>query len=126
MKKIYKKLYQVIDKNNYTNDILIKKLLETGQLDFLIEKLDSKITLCNSTSIIKKGYLTSEEQFLYLLDNFITYLQRNFPMIEYTYFSLIIKEMLKSEDCKIFLSKHYWGDNKYLNKYTQELFLATF
>lgn len=116
-KKIIKKL---LEEQNYANDVLIYKLLKKGHLDNLISKLDSKKTFCHFNCFIKKGYLTAEEQFLNLLDNFIIYLNNTFYMLEYTYIYMMLEEMLKSKYCNIFFTKHYWGDNNYLEKYRAE------
>ena len=91
--------------NNLMNKVMILDLLSSDKLDELINKLkEEKIKITHPT-IIEKKYLTSYEQFLYVLDNFITYMIRVFNNVEivYTMLPSIIKE-----NNDILFSKYYF------------------
>ena len=70
-----KKRLEKLILNNYTEiNIIIYFLLINHKLDNIIEKLDDKEVTINQISVVKKGYLTSEEQLLdtlkYIIDCF--------------------------------------------------------
>lgn len=115
-----KEIEKILEEQNYANDVLIYKLLKKGHLDNLISKLDNEKAICNFNCLVKKGYLTAEEQFISLLDNFIVHLNATFSTIEYTYIYMMLEEMIKSKYCDIFFAKHYWGNNDYLKEYRME------
>ena len=98
----------------------IYQLIETGKLDKVIDKITDEKTNTIITSIVKKGYLTGNEQFLDVLANFISYFDRNFPTISYRDFML--ESMFENDDVPEFLlCKKYWGDNDNIPYYTYEM-----
>lgn len=109
------KMLKIVFNGDYSsNDALIYKFLVNSTLDKLIKKLEDgkteciKSTICNYT---RKGYLTSEEQFLDLVNNFIVTFKINFYFLG-CHDTLILQIILESEKNSDFLlSKNYWGNN---------------
>lgn len=112
-----KRIKQLLPEGCYVSEVFISKLLDSNKLDYLIEQLDDEIVICNNTSLTKKGYFSSEEQFLNLLDNFIHHLETTFFVLENSFLFAILEEMFESKYCNIFLFKYHWGDNNYLHEY---------
>lgn len=109
-----KKLKQLSLNHKYLNNALIYQFLNTKILDSYIIKLDNLKTYTNSKSIIKKGYFTSEEQFLDILNNFIIYLERDFFFLG-KYKKIIIEIIIEYKKNNEFLfCKNYWGNNYYI------------
>ena len=50
----------------------IYQLIQSGKLDKIIDKITDEKTDTKVSSIVKKGYLTGNEQFLDILSNFIS------------------------------------------------------
>lgn len=115
------RMFDFVFNGDYSsNDALIYKFLLKTTLDELIGKLDNtevkciKSNLCNYT---RKGFLTSEEQFLKLLDFFMIEFKRDFYFLG-TCDSFILELILeKTKNNKILLSKEYYGNNKNVEKY---------
>lgn len=100
--------------SNFTNDAYIYKLLKNKILDNFIIKLDNRKTNTTTKSIIKKGYLTANEQFIDLLNNFIICLDTDFYFLG-KYRNIIIEIILGyEENYKFILCKNYWGDNSFI------------
>lgn len=116
-KNIFKTL---LEEKSYINDTIILKLLKRDSLDKLIMKLDNKDTICGCKAIVKKGYFTAEEQFLDILDHFISHLNTTFFMLENSYTFILLEQLLKSKYCKVFFLKKYWGDNNNITLYKNE------
>ena len=77
IKKTKKELINVINKTTsikITNKILIQELISDGALDNLIYKLNNEKVITLKSVLVPKGYLTGYEQFVCLLDNFITHI----------------------------------------------------
>ncbi|MDD2494528.1 MAG: hypothetical protein PHE29_04970 [Tissierellia bacterium] len=121
------KLMKLALKSDLINDVYIYKLLKNEILDNYIIKLDNQKTSTNSKSIVKKGYLTSDEQFIDLLNNFILYLDKEFYFLG-TARNIIIETILRYEKNNKFLfCKHYWGNNDFIPyfKYNIKKFVIT-
>lgn len=106
--------------NNLMNKVMILDLLSSDKLDELINKLkEEKIKITHPT-IFEKKYLTSYEQFLYVLDNFITYMIRVFNNVEIVY--TMLPSLIK-ENNDILFSKYYfytsYNTKKYLKGYNK-------
>lgn len=116
-----KKLEKLI-LNNYTEiNIIIYFLLINHKLDNIIEKLDDKEVTLNQISVVKKGYLTSEEQLLDTLKYIIDCFDNEFWFIK-TNRNIIIDCLINSPRAKeLIYSKKYIGDNQYID-YFFELF----
>ena len=121
MKKNYEKnnneqLKKELIENNYnlTYSYLIITLLNKNILNKLTNKITDSKTKIKITTLIKKNYLSGNEQFLYLLNNFIYTFKEDFYFIN-TNFNYIIETLLQNEKhTKYLLCKKYIGNNKYL------------
>lgn len=83
------KIKDVINKSdNLINGIFIVDLLDKGYLDKYMDCLSDNKIYIECPTIIKKKYLTEYEQFLCILDNFITYTINSFSNIELIYIIL--------------------------------------
>ena len=116
-----KKLEKLI-LNNYTEiNIIIYFLLVNHKLDDIIDKLDEKEVILEQSSVVKKGYLTSEEQLLDTLKYIIDCFDNEFWFIK-TNRNIIIDCLIHSSKAQeLIYSKRYIGDNQYLD-YFFELF----
>ena len=88
------RIYQLIDKNILDKAIDLKKKKKTPTI---------------VTSIVKKGYLTGNEQFIDMLNNFIYYFDSKFPTICHK--DLMLEFILENQIPEFLLCKKYWGDN---------------
>lgn len=119
MEEEYKKRKEEIEKltkslRNLVNKILILDLLYNDNLyDLIIKLKEEKIRITNPT-IIEKKYLTSYEQFLYVLDNFITYMIKIFNSVEIAH--TIIPRIIK-ENNEILFSRYYFYTSYNTRKY---------
>lgn len=109
-----KKLYRAIKKSNLkiSNRALILSLLDNDTLDNTIKKIDKSDVKVIKSPLIKKGYLTGYEQFISILDKFISYaldLIYNHELIEIILMNL--------SDKKILLSKRYVYDAENIEYY---------
>mgnify|MGYP004472113617 CR=1 FL=1 len=116
-----KKLEKLI-LNNYTEiNIIIYFLLVNHKLDNIIDKLDEKEVILDQACVVKKGYLTSEEQLLDTLKYLIDCFDNEFWFIK-TNRNIIIDCLIQSPKAQeLVYSKKYVGDNQYLD-YFFELF----
>lgn len=87
----------------------IYQLINSNVLDKAIDKITDEKTPTIVTSIIKKGYLTGNEQFIDMLNNFIYYFDSKFPTIEHK--DLMIELIFENQIPEFLLCKKYWGDN---------------
>lgn len=121
MDKKLEKLEKIILKNYTEINIIIYFLLVNHKLDNIIEKLDEQEVILEHSSVIKKGYLTSEEQLLDTLKYLIDCFDNEFWFIK-TNRNIIIDCLINSPKAKeLIYSKKYIGDNQYLD-YFFELF----
>lgn len=122
------KIKEIINKNdNLINRIFIVDLLDKGYLDkYMCYLSDNKIYI-ECPTIIKKKYLTVYEQFLCILDNFITYTINSFNNIELIY--IILPLCIANDKENIFLTEKYFYDNDnitYFNKEFNKLIVENF
>ena len=109
MKKKKNMLKMVISSKNILNKSFIIRFLLDDTLDSYIERLDEEDVLIGIDSFIKKGFLTSEEQFISILDNFITYF---FDIVSDVNFGEnVFKVCINTKVWDIFLDKKYFYDN---------------
>lgn len=102
-------LKMVISSKDILNKSFIIRFLLEDTLDSYIEKLDDDIGLIEIDSFVKKGYLTSEEQFISILDNFITYFLDIVSDVNFG--ENIFKVCINTKVWDIFLDKKYFYDN---------------
>lgn len=109
-----KKILRIVLNSEYIqNKQLIFTFLLGNTLDNYINNLDNNKVKININTVVKKGYLTSEEQFLSILDSFITYLLsiiNNIKLLE-----KIFDMCVNNDHGKILLSKKYIFDNDNIN-----------
>lgn len=111
-----KTLKNVIKKNYSECSTLAYLLIHTGKLDNVIKKLNNKIAITDTNCIIKKGFLTSEEQFVSVLEHIIYRMNTYFWFL--TTKNTIIELILNYEETeKLLLSKKYVGNNSYISFY---------
>lgn len=122
------KIKDVINKSdNLINGIFIVDLLDKGYLDKYMGYLSDNKIYIECPTIIKKKYLTEYEQFLCILDNFITYTINSFSNIELIY--IILPLCIANDKDNIFLTKKYFYDNSnitYFNKEFNKLIIENF
>ena len=122
------KIKDVINKSdNLINGIFIVDLLDKGYLDKYMDCLSDNKIYIGCPTIIKKKYLTEYEQFLCILDNFITYTINSFSNIELIY--IILPLCIANDKNNIFLTKKYFYDNSnitYFNKEFNKLIIENF
>ena len=116
--------------NNYTEiNIIIYFLLVNHKLDDIIDKLDEKEVILEQSSVVKKGYLTSEEQLLDTLKYIIDCFDNEFWFIK-TNRNIIIDCLIHSSKAQeLIYSKKYVGDNQHLDYFFglfQEIMIDNF
>lgn len=117
MKLKKRKIIRTIKKSHILNyKIITLNLVHSSSLDDTINLLNNEKIITNNSSLIKKGHLTSEEQFISIIDNFVTYFFNIFGTINDLN---IISLCLNSDKNKTLLSKKYFYDNNYIECYTQ-------
>ena len=87
----------------------IYQLINKNILDKAIDLITDKKTPTIVTSLVKKGYLTGNEQFIDMLNNFIYYFDSKFPTICHK--DLMLEFILENQTPEFLLCKKYWGDN---------------
>ncbi len=87
----------------------IYQLINKNILDKAIELITDEKTPTIITSLVKKGYLTGNEQFIDMLNNFIYYFDSKFPTICHK--DLMLEFILENQVPEFLLCKKYWGDN---------------
>lgn len=109
-----KKILRIVLNSEYIqNKNLIFTFLLGDTLDNYINSLDDNKVYIKINTVIKKGYFTSEEQFLSILDSFITYLSNILNNI--TLLEKIFSMCVNNEHGKVLLSKKYIFDNDNIN-----------
>lgn len=93
----------------------IYQLLNSNVLDNVIDLITDEKTPATVTSIIKNGYLTGNEQFLEVLDEFIYYFDSLFVTVEHK--DMMIQMILETQIPEFLLAKKYWGDNSFIPYY---------
>lgn len=125
------KMLEIVFNGDYnSNDAIIYKFLLSSTLDELIGRLNDKKTKCIKSTICNytgKGFLTSEEQFLDLLNNFIVRFKTDFYFLG-SYEMLILQLILENgKNDDFLLCKNYWGNNDFIKyfKYNIEKYIVT-
>ena len=114
-------LEKIILESKYPYSMLVYKLVHSNLLKSTIKKIDNIDVPCN----VNPNEITSaNEQFLQLLDRFITYFNDSFYFL-HTYTHLCIKLIIETnyKDMeKYLLSKHYLGDNDYIPFFNNSIY----
>ncbi|MDO5569373.1 MAG: hypothetical protein Q4G04_04610 [bacterium] len=98
-----------------SNGAIIFQLINENVLDVVISKINDKKTNTVVTSLVKKGYLTGNEQFIDILSEFIYYYEKWFAPLsnKKVYIALILEKKFP----KFLVCKNYWGDNNFIPYY---------
>ncbi len=117
LKKKKEKIKKII-KNKYTEtNIIIYFLLINHKLDNIIGNLDNIIVIPEIANTTKKGYLTSEEQLVVMLQYLIDTFNNEFWFIKVNR-NIILDCLINSDEAKHLLySKKYFGDNRYIDDF---------
>ena len=59
----------------------IYQLINSNKLDKAIDLITDEKTPAIKTTLVKKGYLTGNEQFIDMISNFLYYFDKNFPTV---------------------------------------------
>lgn len=101
-------------------DANIYHLLQSGVLDSIIDNLDNKGVPCN---VNPKNIVSSEEQFVSLLNRFFSYFKQTYHNIE-PHYNFVFRELILG-NINLFstylTSKHYLGDNRYIRFFEENL-----
>lgn len=111
--KIKKFLYN----GKIENSIIIFHLLNNNSLDFLISKLKKGKVITNKKFNNGKRYLTKEQQFISLLNQFITIAKYQFYFLDNVKFNLILEKFITSNYKEVFLLKHSWENSEFIDEY---------
>lgn len=107
------KLKKILINNKFSESYIINNMLTKETLDKLINKITNSKAKVNVTTLTKKNYLTNNEQFLYLINNFIYIFKDEFYFLQNN-LNYIIETLLQDEkNTKYLLCKKYIGNNKY-------------
>lgn len=109
-------IHIIIKSHRVTHKFIILQLIYDGTLDNQISLLSNKKIYTNSSSIIKKGYITAKEHYIYILDNFISYFSNIFANIYLISDALPL--CLDNEYISSFISNKYLYDNENIDYYT--------
>lgn len=104
--------------NNLMNKLLILDLLYSDKLNNYIIELTHKKIYIEGPTIIKDGYLTEYEQFIFVLDNFISHFINIFNNIDLVY--KVIPTVISSNKENILLSKRNYYDSSNIKYYNNE------
>lgn len=109
-----KEIINIVKKiNNLEHRMTIIELIDDGSLDNFILLLNYEKVKINISSLIKKDYMSSEEHFLRIIDNFITYFLNIFTNLDRL--KIIIALCINSDKNKTLLSKNYLYDNTHID-----------
>lgn len=104
---------------NVSNGGTIYKMINEGKVDHIIKEINDEKTIPNVTCMVKKGYLTGNEQFLEILSSLLRYFERSFLSLERKEFHFT--NMIKEYVPEFLLCKNYWGDNDFIPYYDHNI-----
>lgn len=111
------KILQIIEKNCSDANSILYLLIKNNHLDNIIANINDKVSIPNVTSIVKKGYLTSEEQFVEVACHIIHRINMEFCFLSDR--NLIIEFILNyKETLPLLLTKKYVGNNRNIPYFT--------
>ena len=76
-------LKELVLKMNVSNTGIIYQILNSKSIDLMIKKITDEKTNIEGKSLMKKKYLTGDEQFIVLLNHFVSFFDYHFPTINY-------------------------------------------
>ncbi len=121
-----KEVMKQIALEEYSNGGLIYRIIDSEDLDHIIEKVTDKVTKPNVKSVIDHN-LTGEEQFVMLLSKTLDFIESTLTPLKHVEINLT--NMLEDKVPKYLLCKKYWGDNKnikYFNYSIKRMIIENF
>lgn len=120
VEKKKKLLKEIVLNSKYSYDMLVYRLLSKNVLDDIITKIDNVPVECNIDS---SEWISADEQFIQLLDRFICYFRNTFFTIcSSEYIIEMIINTNKDRIREYLLSKHYLGDNNYIDFFNESIY----
>ena len=74
-------LKELVLKMNVSNTGIIYQILNSKSIDLMLKKITDEKTNIEGKSLMKKKYLTGDEQFIVLLNHFVSFFDYHFPTI---------------------------------------------
>ena len=105
--------------NNYSNGAEMYRLINEGYLDHIIINITEEKTFTNSKAIVKKGYLTGNEQFIDILAEFLHWFGYYLTVLQHK--EWYIANIFENTVPNFLLCKKYWGDNKHIPYYKKNM-----
>lgn len=116
LEKRKEKLKKILNKDQHEYCALMYFLISNNKLDSVIKQMDNINIIPNTTCLVKKGYLTTEEHFLEVLYHVINQINTDFWTVRKK--NTIIEYMLTHPNsAKLLLSKKYIGNNDFIPYY---------
>lgn len=116
LEKRKEKLKQILNKEQNEYCTLMYFLITNNKLDSVIKQMDDINIIPNTTCLVKKGYLTTEEHFIEVLYHVINCINTDFWTVRKK--DTIIEYMLiHPKSSKLLLSKKYIGNNDFIPYY---------
>lgn len=114
-------LEKIILESNYPYSMVVYKLIHHDYFKKTLPKIDNIGVPCN---VNPKEITSADEQFLQLLNRFIEFFDDTFYFLHidsYCYIHLIIETNYENME-KYLLSKHYLGDNNYIEFFQDSIY----
>lgn len=113
----------LIEKNSFINNGTILTLLNNDYLNKYIERLNNKQTVTKINYISNKNNISPEEQFIQLIDSYISFYYSKFIFVEQK--EIILRIIFSSNDNEFLYCKKYIGNNKYIDYFNKNFILFT-
>ena len=97
----------------------IYQLICSNKIDHIIDLITDEKTETIITSIVEKGYITGNEQFIDMLSNFMYYFDMVLPTVSHK--DLMIEMILETQTPEFLLCKKYWGDNNNIDYFKNSI-----
>ena len=105
--------------NAVSNGGIIYWMINEGKIDHIIKELTDERTIPNVTSVIKKEFLTGNEQFINVFSELIYYMEKSFLTLQDK--ERHLSNMLNEYVPEFLLCKKYWGDNSFIPYYDYQI-----
>lgn len=124
LKNKIEQLSEILDSSSYsyTYKDLIRQLINNNRLDNVINKINDVPTIPDVTSVIKKESLSGDEQFLIMLNSFISRFKKDFYFINEDTNYIISSLLFDTNYSDYILCKYYVGNNNYIPFFEKSYF----
>lgn len=112
-----RKIKKILYNEKIENSCIILNLLNDKSLDHLIICLEKGKVRTNKKFNNGKCYLNKEQQFIRLLNQFVTFSKWQFYFLDNVKFNSILKVFILSKYSNILLSKYPWGSDGHIDEY---------